>query len=144
MKFENIRKFESKDLDRIMEVWLNTNIEAHDFIDEKYWRGNFDMVKEMMPSAELYVFEENSEIKGFVGVMDNYIAGIFVDGNNKSRGIGKKLLDFVKNKKDSLELSVYEKNTRAMNFYKREGFEIGEKNIDENTDEVEIKMIWTK
>ena len=144
MKSENIRRFESKDLDRIMEIWLNTNIEAHDFIDEKYWRDNFGMVKEMMPSAELYVFEENSEIKGFVGVMDNYIAGIFVDVNNKSRGIGKKLLDFVKDKKDSLELSVYEKNTRAMNFYKREGFEIGEKNIDENTDEVEIKMIWSK
>ena len=144
MKFENIRKFESKDLDRIMGIWLNTNIEAHDFIDEKYWRDNFDMVKGMMPSAELYVFEEDSEIKGFVGVMENYIAGIFVDGNNKSRGIGKKLLDFVKDKKDSLELSVYEKNTRAMNFYKREGFKIGEKNIDENTDEVEIKMIWSK
>ena len=144
MKSENIRRFESKDLDRIMEIWLYTNIEAHDFIDEKYWRDNFGMVKEMMTSAELYVFEGNSEIKGFVGVMDNYIAGIFVEGNNKSRGIGKKLLDFVKDKKDSLELSVYEKNTRAMNFYKREGFEIGEKNIDENTDEVEIKMIWTK
>lgn len=140
----NVREYNSKDLDNIMEIWVNTNIEAHNFIDEKYWRDNFDMVKEMMPSAELYVFEEESEIKGFVGLMENYIAGIFVKGDNKSKGIGKALLDFIKTKRDELNLSVYEKNTRATEFYKREGFVVVDKNIEEDNDEVELLMSWSK
>lgn len=140
----NVREYNSKDLDNIMEIWVNTNIEAHNFIDEKYWRDNFDMVKEMIPSAELYVFEEESEIKGFVGLMENYIAGIFVKGDNKSKGIGKALLDFIKTKRDELNLSVYEKNTRATEFYKREGFVVVDKNIEEDNDEVELLMSWSK
>lgn len=140
----NVREYNSKDLDNIMEIWVNTNIEAHNFIDEKYWRDNFDMVKEMMPSAELYAFEEESEIKGFVGLMENYIAGIFVKGDNKSKGIGKALLDFIKTKRDELNLSVYEKNTRATEFYKREGFVVVDKNIEEDNDEVELLMSWSK
>jgi hypothetical protein len=30
-----IRKFRETDLDSIMKLWLETNISAHDFIDEK-------------------------------------------------------------------------------------------------------------
>ena len=144
MKIDNIREYKSKDLDNIMEIWVNTNIEAHNFIDENYWKNNFDMVKEMMTSAELYVFEEDGEIKGFVGLMENYIAGIFVKGNNKSKGIGKSLLDFIKEKREELNLSVYEKNTRAIEFYKREGFVVVDKNIEEDNDEVEFLMSWSK
>ena len=34
-----IRKFRETDLDSIMKLWLETNISAHDFIDEKYWQS---------------------------------------------------------------------------------------------------------
>lgn len=37
---------------------------------------------------------------------------------------------------------MYEKNNRAIKFYKREGFYIIDKNIDHNTGEMEIKMRW--
>ncbi len=41
--------------------------------------NNFDMVKQMLPSAYIYVYEENNIIKGFIGIVEqNYIAGIFV------------------------------------------------------------------
>lgn len=76
--------------------------------------------------------------------MENYIAGIFVKGNNKSKGIGKSLLDFIKEKREELNLSVYEKNTRAIEFYKREGFVVVDKNIEEDNDEVEFLMSWSK
>ena len=32
-----IRKFRMEDLERVMELWLNTNIQAHDFILKEYW-----------------------------------------------------------------------------------------------------------
>lgn len=32
-----IRMFDARDLDQVMELWLNGNIEAHDFIPRNYW-----------------------------------------------------------------------------------------------------------
>ena len=61
---------------------------------------------------------------------------------NQSKGIGKSLLDECKKKYNKLELNVYEKNNRAISFYKREGFDIVSKNIDQATKEIEIRMKW--
>lgn len=36
-----IRKRRKEDLDKIMQIWLNTNIKAHQFIKEPYWRDNY-------------------------------------------------------------------------------------------------------
>lgn len=139
-----IRKFKKEDLDKILNIWLEVNIDAHNFISEQYWSNNYDMVKEILPQADVFVYEEENKIKGFVGIMDNYIAGIFVLKNMQSKGIGKKLLEYIKNKKTELSLNVYEKNNRAIEFYKKEKFEIVSKKIDENTNEIEVLMKWKR
>ncbi|MDR7871239.1 MAG: N-acetyltransferase [Tissierellaceae bacterium] len=139
-----IRKFRIEDLDNIMNIWLETNIRAHDFICKDYWQGNHEMVKEMLPKAEIFLYDDNNTIKGFIGLMDNYIAGIFVNTNNQSKGIGKKLLDYVKMNHTELSLQVYNRNVRAVQFYLREGFLVTKEQIDENTGEVELVMNWTK
>ena len=74
-----IRKFQKTDIEQIMKIWLNSNIEAHSFVPEKYWKSNFDMVKEQLPQADVYVSDCDGEIQGFIGIADSYIAGIFVD-----------------------------------------------------------------
>lgn len=65
-----IRKLEFKDMQRVMEIWLDTNMKAHDFIPEKYWISHFGEVKEMLPQAEVYIYEDENdhEIKGFIGM----------------------------------------------------------------------------
>lgn len=45
------------DVDRISEIWLDTNLQAHDFILVAYWKGNYVAVREMLPRAEVYVYE---------------------------------------------------------------------------------------
>ncbi|RHU91128.1 GNAT family N-acetyltransferase [Clostridium sp. OM07-9AC] len=60
----------------------------------------------------------------------------------QSQGIGKLLLDFIKERRMGLSLNVYEKNTRAIHFYQREGFEIQDEGIDEATGEKDYVMIW--
>ena len=37
-----IRELRQTDTDRISEIWLDTNLRAHDFIPAEYWEGNFD------------------------------------------------------------------------------------------------------
>ena len=53
----------------------------------------------------------------------------------QSQGIGKILLNYAKDKRSKLYLNVYQKNARAISFYKREGFEIQHSGLDEATGE---------
>lgn len=127
-----------------MEIWLKSNIEAHNFIDKNYWINNFDLVKSMIKESEIYIYEENNKILGFIGLMEDYIAGIFIDKEFTNKGIGKKLLDYAKDKKAKLYLNVFEKNNKAMNFYIKNQFIISEKNFDDENKEYEYKLIWNK
>lgn len=138
-----IRKFKPEDLNDIMEIWLNTNIQAHDFISKSYWVNNFEMVKEILPTSEIYIYEED-KIKGFMGIIDGYIAGIFVLAAEQGKGIGKHLIDAAKEKYDKLTLNVYEKNVKSACFYEKQGFRAASQSVDVNTEEIEIGMIWEK
>ena len=137
-----IRKLQKVDINRVADIWLKTNLKAHFFIPEQYWISNYEFVKEMLPQAEVYVYEDDKMIQGFIGVSDEYIEGIFVSDEMQSCGIGKMLLDYIKDKKDRLQLKVYQKNVRAMSFYQREGFTIQSEEMDEFTGEKEYVMNW--
>ena len=137
-----IRKMQNIDINRVADIWLKTNLKAHDFIPEQYWTSNYESVKEMMSQAEVYVYENNNKIQGFIGLKDDYIEGIFVADEMQSHGIGKKLLDYIKNKKAKLQLNVYQKNVRAILFYQRERFIIQSEQLDESTGEKEYVMNW--
>ena len=139
-----IRKLQKTDIDTVSQIWLDANRDAHDFIPAEYWENNFLPVKEMLLQAEVYVYTDEciNETEGFIGLDQEYIAGIFVRKEARSEGIGKALLDFVKEKKQELTLNVYRKNERAVRFYEREGFYIIERTTDESTDEKEYLMRW--
>lgn len=139
-----IRALQEADIDRVIDIWLDTNVKAHYFIPAQYWKSNIDLVKEMLPQAEVYVYENGSQIEGFIGLSDEYIEGIFVREDMQSQGIGKLLLNFVKEKKTKLYLNVYQKNTQAIRFYQREGFEIQREGLDEVTGEKDYVMVWQR
>lgn len=136
-----IRLFEFQDLDKIMDIWLQGNLEAHSFIDAEYWKKNFDSVKSVLPNAEVYVYEEDGEILGFIGMDAEYIAGIFVAAGHKGQGIGHQLIERVKKKK-RLSLHVFDKNTGAMAFYLKEGFTVRERMTEKETGESECLMVY--
>lgn len=71
-----IRKLRKTDINRVADIWLKTNLKAHSFIPEQYWISNDERVKEMLPQAEVYVYEDDKMIHGFLGVRDEYIEGM--------------------------------------------------------------------
>ena len=137
-----IRELRKADINKVADIWLDTNIKAHDFIPAQYWKNNFELVKEMLPQAAVYVYENDNEIQGFIGLNGEYVEGIFVSDEMQSQGIGKILLNYAKDKKSKLCLNVYQKNTRAISFYKREGFEVQYSSMDEATGEKDYMMEW--
>ena len=141
-----IRKYKDSDIVAVMQIWLDTNIRAHYFISSDYWRCNFGMVREMLPHAEIFVHEDDraKQIDGFIGLNDNHIEGIFVKETMQSKGIGKQLLDYVKEFETTLRLNVYQKNKKAIQFYLREKFIVQSENVDENSGEKEFIMVWNR
>lgn len=137
-----IRALQKADINRVVDIWLDTNLKAHSFISAQYWESNYKLVKVMLSQAEVYVYEDDQKIQGFIGLSDKYIEGIFVSEEMQSQGIGKLLLNYIKDRKDVLRLNVYQKNIRAIHFYQREGFEIQCEGLDEATGEKDYVMIW--
>ena len=139
-----IRVLEEKDVDTVAKIWLETNIKAHDFIASNYWKEHYEMVKDMFLQAEVYLYEIEKEIMGFIGLDKEHIEGIFVLDQYQKRGIGKALLNHVKAKKEHLSLNVYQKNLNAIFFYQREDFCIQYEDVDKNTGEKEYRMVWNR
>lgn len=140
-----IKEFKIENLEEVMEIWLQNNINAHDFIEKEYWINNFDLVKKLLPDAKVYIFQEDNIIKGFIGVIeDGYIAGLFVKEEYQREGIGEKLIKYIKPKYNQLKLDVYSKNKNAMKFYLKNNFKIVNEKNNEDTNELEYEMIFSK
>jgi len=137
-----IKQFDLSNIDTVMEIWLNTNISAHDFIPKEYWTDNYEAVKTMLPNSEILIYEED-EIKGFVGIVNKtYIAGLFVSRRFQGCGIGTKLIEECKKRYSVLTLDVYAKNDNAIKFYSKHGFRIKDKKENSDTKELEYTMQW--
>lgn len=107
-------------------------------LEGKLWRCK----RNDFSGGSVYIDENKNEIQGFIGLDEEYIAGIFVWSEAQSRGIGKCLLDWVKEEKRKLTLNVYARNPGAVRFYQREGFRIAGEDTDEDTGEKEYLMCW--
>ncbi|MBS4957762.1 MAG: hypothetical protein KHZ99_12040 [Clostridium sp.] len=56
-----IKEFKMDYLDEVMKIWLETNINTHDFIEKEYWINNFDLVKFYLKNNFKRVNEKNNE-----------------------------------------------------------------------------------
>lgn len=144
MKEQIIRKSRATEIEVLIRIWLNGNTRAHSFIHPDYWLSHIDYMRQALPHAEVYVCEVDGEIAGFAGIDGNHIAGLFVDENYQSQGIGTSLIEFIKQHHFTLTLAVYKKNEKAQQFYSKLGFAVTEERIDTKTDEAELLMRWNR
>ncbi|GKQ42301.1 hypothetical protein RD055328_02240 [Companilactobacillus sp. RD055328] len=134
----------SEDYTQITDIWLESNIKTHNFISKNYWLNNVAYFKSAIRNVELLAYKEGNEILGFIGANDDYIEGLFVADKHRKKGIGRLLLDELKVKHEILKLFVYKKNQNALNFYLSREFEIFSEEIEEETGELNISMVWKK
>lgn len=139
-----LRKMKIDDLDPVAQIWLESNRQAHSFIEADYWEKNKEEVREMLPHSLIEIAEIEGNIVGFIGMNETKIEGLFVNSNFQSRGIGHSLIEWAKTRNEVLTLNVYQKNQRALKFYLKEGFVIHEQLIDEETGEIELLMQWKR
>lgn len=141
-----IRNLKQEDLTKVMTIWTKGNFSSHNFIEKDYWLENFNKVKNYyISNSDTYVYVEKEEVKGFISVFqNNYIGALYVKQQEQRKGIGRKLINYCKEKYENLELKVYDKNGNAIAFYMAMGFKNAGIQIDSNTGEKEYIMQWKK
>ena len=139
-----IRRMQPGDLDQILLLWFRANRQAHFYLPKEYFEKHIAPVRQALLHSEVHVQEAGGKIQGFIGLMDHYIAGIFVDSSVRSQGIGRNLLEAAKKNRRSLTLHVYQRNIRAVRFYLREGFSISQYLWEAETGLAEWAMEWRK
>jgi len=118
-----IRKHIEKDLEQIMNVWSQSSTMAHPFLNSAFVeKVKSDMKNIYIPNSETWVYENDSEVIGFISMIGNEIGGLFVLPENQSKGIGTKLVNFINEFHNELEVEVFEKNKIGGAFYNKHGF----------------------
>ena len=145
----NIRKAIVNDLSRIAEIYVFNNRVNYFpiFKDEEFSFGELQVVslvdnylKKDEIIKNIYVFDSGL-IKGFIQMHEKEICKIYVDTFFQSEGIGKELIEYAISELHADNLWALEKNTRAISFYQRHGFNLtGEKKFEEGTTEYLVKL----
>jgi ribosomal protein S18 acetylase RimI-like enzyme len=82
-----------------------------------------DPEMEELRSSQKLIAEKSGEVVGFVGVIEDYLAWLYVHPRYYGQGIGRKLLrsglTLINGKAWTITLAG---NTRALNLYQSEGF----------------------
>jgi len=126
-KFE-IKAYDQKYKQQILRVWEHSVLTTHDFLTP----SDFTEIKELVQTINFYHFQvycltEDDLVIGFIGVADKKIEMLFLDPKYFEQGLGKMLMNFAISELASDKVDVNEQNIKAVNFYKKSGFEIIER-----------------
>ena len=129
-----IRKHHEKDLEEILNVWYLAQSLAHPFLTADFVeKVKKDMREIYIPNSATWVYEEDDKVIGFIGMQGNEIGGLFVMPDQHSKGIGTKLVKFICDYHNELEVEVFEDNKIGRAFYDKYGFKVFDEQIHEGS-----------
>lgn len=147
---KNIRQATEKDLSRIAEIEIfNYRLNFYPIFKSDWFYFEYLTVPSLMEkyaveTGSFYVYDDGV-IKGFVKTSYNEIQKLFVEPVLQGNKIGDTLVNFATEKLSADNLWALEKNTKAIKFYEKHGFELtGEKKFEEDTTEYLVKLKLNK
>jgi putative acetyltransferase len=136
-----IRKHEEKDLEDILNVWHTSSSMAHPFLKKSFVeKVKKDMRKMYIPNSETWVYLDDGVVIGFIGMQGNEIGGLFVLPSHHSKGVGTKLVDFMKTLHRELEVEVFVENSIGRSFYDKYGFQVISKDTHKESGHEVLRM----
>lgn len=126
-KFE-IKAYDQKYKQQILTVWEQSVLATHDFLTPT----DFSEIKKLVQTInfnhfQVYCLTEDDFVIGFIGVANKKIEMLFLDPKYFGQGLGKMLMNFAISELAADKVDVNEQNIKAVNFYKKSGFEIIER-----------------
>ncbi|AUQ54775.1 GNAT family N-acetyltransferase [Phaeobacter sp. HS012] len=118
-----IRPYDTEDNAVLTDIWYSASRVAHHFLGEGKLQEQRSLISKLyLPQAETWVACIDGAPVGFMGLMNNFVGGIFVSPEAQGKGVGQALIAYGLELKGGLNLDVYALNTRTCEFYKRLGF----------------------
>lgn len=128
-----IRDYEDSDKQRLLEIYDAAIPLAHDFLDKSIRDQERQTCEECFDSddSQTFVLEIDGNVVGFSTLFSNLkneiiMSGFVIDPQFQREGRGKMLMEDIQKKmsKQIIKLAVYERNRKALSFYRKNGFEI--------------------
>ncbi len=140
-----IRKYEETDIEEILDVWYKASSIAHPFLDSEFMEKEKKNIREVyMPNTKVWVSTNKNALDGFISMMGNEVGAIFVRPEKHGQGIGKKLMDFVCQFHEEVEVEVFKDNKIGRAFYDKYGFKIIKEHIHEDTKHKLLRMKFNR
>jgi putative acetyltransferase len=112
------------DYEKLIQIWEASVRATHDFLAEEDIQFYKPLIlNEYFYNVQLLCHKDNGgKITGFIGIADDKLEMLFIDADERGRGIGKKLLTYAINQLKVKQVDVNEQNDQAVGFYKHMGF----------------------
>lgn len=136
-----IRPFKESDLKELLDLWYKSTAVAHPFMDEAFLQKELINVRDIyIPNTKTWVYSNDEGLDGFISMIENEVGAIFVLPEKHGKGIGKKLMDFVGQFHDTLEVEVFKDNKIGRVFYDKYGFKLMKEYVHEETNRKVLRM----
>jgi len=119
-----IRQAIAADHPMLIDIWLRAVRATHHFLQASDIDALLPQLRDVyLPAVELWVaVDPDDKPLGFIGLNENHVEMLFIDPDRRGQGIGRALLDFCRNTRDTLSVDVNEQNPQAVGFYRHYGF----------------------
>lgn len=78
----------------------------------------------VFPTCEVWVAEDSGTLVGICAFKEGWIEQLYVLPTHVGLGLGEGLVNIAKQGQQQLHLMVFQQNTRAISFYRRNGFRL--------------------
>lgn len=118
----------------LLEVWERSVRATHDFLLAE----DIDFFKTIVEGIDFHSFQvfvaftEEDRMVGFWGVKGRQLEMLFLDPDFMGLGIGSFIMEYAIREQGVKEVEVNESNTRALEFYRKFGFEVLERKALDN------------
>lgn len=118
-----IRDFETQDTETLVAIWRRASAVAHPFLPDVFIEKEAENLRSVyLKFARTWVIEVEGTVTGFASVVEDALAGLFLDPPLHGRGFGRALVDRAVAETGPLTVEVFERNAIGRRFYAAYGF----------------------
>ena len=119
-----VRTSEPADIPVLVDIWRRSVLATHHFLSAQDFREIDEIVAvKYLPNVPVWVASTAEGLPvGFMGLTGSHIDSLFVDPEQRGKGIGKLLVAHAEETCGKLTVDVNEQNEQAVGFYRKMGF----------------------
>ncbi|MCK5812145.1 MAG: GNAT family N-acetyltransferase [Clostridiales bacterium] len=140
-----IRRYKDEDLTAIISIWEKASQLAHSFLSEEFMdQERYNLSNVYILAADTWIAEVDSKVVGFISLIGNEVAGLFVNTFFHKLGIGYSLMNIAKKLHGDLVVEVFNENTIGRVFYERYGFTQKSRFLHKGSGQEMLRLTYTQ